>query len=148
MGSIMRWLLLLLAITGLCPFGQAFAATPAIGDTIRDLRFKDIRALPRSLADLGTKRAYVFVFTTTSCPLVRRSIPKLIDLDARYGPQDVQIVAVNVGVDDTIRDMAAQAIDLEAAFPFVKDADLSCATALGVTRTPGVAVLDADKKLI
>ena len=144
----MRWLLLLLGVAALCPFGQAFAATPAIGDTIRDLRFKDIRALPRSLADLGTKRAYVFVFTTTSCPLVRRSIPKLVELDARYGPQDVQIVAVNVGVEDTIRDMAAQAIDLEAAFPFVKDADLSCAKALGVTRTPGVAVLDADKKLI
>jgi thiol-disulfide isomerase/thioredoxin len=124
------------------------AAPPAIGETIGDLRFKDIRALPRSMTDLGRKRAYVFVFTTTSCPLVRRSIPKLTDLDARYASQDVQIVAVNVGADDTIRDMAGQAIELEAAFPFVKDSDRSCATALGVTRTPGVAVLDADRKLV
>lgn len=144
----MRFALLLLAATTLGPIGQVSAAAPKIGDTIGNLRFKDIRALPRSLADLGKKRAYVFVFTTTSCPLVRRSVPKLVELDTRYGSQNVQIVAVNVGANDTVRDMAAQAIDLDAAFPFVKDQDLACATALGVTRTPGVAVLDADLKLV
>lgn len=144
----MRIALFLLVATSLGPIGQASAAAPKIGDTIADLRFKDIRALPRSLADLGKKRAYVFVFTTTSCPLVRRSVPKLVELDTRYGSQEVQIVAVNVGADDTIRDMAAQAIDLDAVFPFVKDQDLTCATALGVTRTPGVAVLDSDLKLV
>ena len=139
--------LVLLAVACVMPFTNLQAAPPAIGDLIADLRFKDIRALPRSLNDLGAKKAYVFVFTTTSCPLVRRSIPKLIDLDTRYAPQDVQIVAVNVGAEDTIRDMAAQAIDLGAAFPFVKDSNLSCARSLGVTRTPEVAVLDANKKL-
>lgn len=128
--------------------GATFAAAPAIGDKIADLRFKDIRALPRSLADLGAKKAYVFVFTTTSCPLVRRSIPKLTELETRLASQDVQFVAVNVGADDTIRDMAAQAIELGAAFPFVKDTDLSCAAALGVTRTPGVAILNAEKTLV
>ncbi|MBS0204066.1 MAG: redoxin family protein [Planctomycetes bacterium] len=137
-----------LLVVGLIPISHCAASNPSIGDTVADLRFKDIRTLPRSLADLGPKRAYVFVFTTTSCPLVRRSIPKLIELDSRYGPQDVQIVAVNVGSDDTIRDMAAQAIELEAHFPFVKDVNLSCAKALGVTRTPEVAVLNADKKLV
>ena len=138
----------MILVIGLGCCAPAFAATPAIGDTVPDLSFKDIRALPRSLADLGARRAYVFVFATTSCPLVRRSIPKLIELHRQFGPQDVQIVAVNVGADDTIRDMAAQAIELNAAFPFVKDSGLSCAKALGVTRTPGVAVLNADKKLV
>lgn len=144
----MRGAMVLLAVTMLGQLALAQAQLPRIGDTVPELRFKDIRALPRTLSDFGKKRAYVFVFTTTSCPLVRRSIPKLIELDARYSPQDVQFVAVNVGADDTIRDMAAQAIDLDAAFAFVKDSDLSCAKALGVTRTPGVAVLDADRKLI
>lgn len=121
---------------------------PAIGTTVADLRFKDIRALPRSLAELGEHRATVFVFTTTQCPLVRRSLPKLVELDAKYGPRGVQFVAVNVGADDTIRDMAAQAIAFDAAFPFVKDPDLSCVTALGVARTPEVAVLDAERRLV
>lgn len=131
-------------------FNSAHGANhkPAIGDTIADLRFKDIRSLSRSLADLGTKRAYVFVFTTTQCPLVKRSIPKLIDLDTRFSPRDVQFLAVNVGPEDTIRDMASQALEFDAAFPFVKDADLSCVKTLGVERTPEVVVLNAEKKLV
>jgi thiol-disulfide isomerase/thioredoxin len=144
----MRGAMVLLAVAMFGQVAQAQAQPPKIGDIVPELRFKDIRALPRTLSDFGKKRAYVFVFTTTSCPLVRRSIPKLIELDARYAAQDVQFVAVNVGADDTIRDMAAQAIELDAAFAFVKDVDLSCAKALGVTRTPGVAMLDADRKLV
>ncbi|MDB5386655.1 MAG: thiol-disulfide isomerase-like thioredoxin [Planctomycetaceae bacterium] len=121
---------------------------PVIGTVIQDLRFKDIRGLQRSIADLGKKQAYVFVFTTTHCPLVQKTIPKLIELDARYASRNVQIVAVNVGADDSIRDMAAQAIELDAAFPFVKDYDLSCAKSLGVERTPEIVVLNADRKLV
>ena len=85
------WLVLLALMSTLTP---AFAdeRVPAIGDVIGELRFKDIRGLQRSLADLGRKRAYVFVFTTTQCPLVKRTMPKLIELDAKFGPQDVQIV--------------------------------------------------------
>jgi thiol-disulfide isomerase/thioredoxin len=129
-------------------FVYAAEVRTEIGAVIQDLRFKDIRGLQRSITDLGKKQAYVFVFTSTGCPLVRKTIPKLIDLDERFASRSVQIVAVNVGADDTIRDMAAQAIELDAAFPFVKDSDLSCVKALGIERTPEVAVLNADLKLV
>lgn len=144
----MRWALVFLTLVAIGGLAAANDQPPKIGDAIPELKFKDIRALSRTLSDFGPKRAYVLMFTTTSCPLVKRSIPKLIDLDTRYGSQDVQFIAVNVGANDTIRDMAAQAIDLDASFAFVKDVDLSCAKAVGVTRTPGVAVLNADKKLV
>ncbi len=127
---------------------QAGERAPAVGDKIAELKFKDIRSLERTLTDFGEKRAYVLVFTTTECPIVNKSLPKLIDLDQRFSPRDVQIVAVNVGPEDTIRGMAAQAIEYEAGFPFVKDMDLSCVKALGVERTPEVAVLNADKVLV
>lgn len=127
---------------------HAAESRPAIGDSIGELKFKDIRGLNRSLTELGKKQAYVLVFTSTQCPLVKRSMPKLIDIDTRFGSRNVQVVAVNVGVDDTIRDMAAQAIEFEASFPFVKDTDLSCVRALGIDRTPEVAVLNADRVLV
>ncbi|MFO0918428.1 MAG: redoxin family protein [Planctomycetaceae bacterium] len=127
---------------------QAAERAPAIGDKIGELKFKDIRSLERTLTDFGPKQAYVLVFTTTECPIVNKSIPKLIDLDQRFSPRDVQIVAVNVGPADTILSMAAQAVDYDAAFPFVKDMDLSCVKALGVERTPEVAVLNADRILV
>lgn len=141
-------LLLLVFLLQISTAAHAADGRCAIGDKVADLRFKDIRGLNRSLADLGQKRAYVFVFVTTQCPLVRRSMPKLAELDQQFRSQDVQFVAVNVGPDDTIRDTAAQALEFELAFPFVKDVDLSCARTLGVSRTPEVAVLNSERQLV
>src|SRR4051812_38250769 len=100
--------------------GQARAPerAPAIRTVISDLRCKDIRRLSRSIVDLGKKQAYGFAFTSTHCPLVKKTIPKLVEFDKRFGSQNVQFVAVNVGADDSILDVAAQAIEFEAAFPF------------------------------
>jgi hypothetical protein len=135
-----------------CLFAGSLVAAdetrPRIGDQIADLRFKDIRALPRSLADLGDKSAYVFVFTTTQCPIVQKILPRLVELDGQYSPRGVQFVAVNVGADDSIMEMAAQGIDCEAKFPLVKDADLSCVRGLGVERTPTLVILDGERRLV
>src|SRR5207248_6636577 len=59
----------------------------------------------------------------------------------------VQFVAVNVGADDSIKAMAAQAVEYDAEYPFVKDYDARCAAALGVKRTPEVVVLDSERKV-
>lgn len=130
---------------------ESFAdrVTPAkIGEKIDNLSFKDIRYLHRSLDDLPGKKAYVLAFTNTTCPIVLKYLPKLKRLDEQYRDQGVQFLAVNVGPDDTIQDMAQQAIEYDVAFHFVKDSDGSCAKRLGVKRTPEVVVLTADRKLV
>ncbi|HEX5102245.1 MAG TPA: redoxin family protein [Pirellulaceae bacterium] len=121
---------------------------PKIGETIAKLRFKDIRYLPRSLEDFGEKKAFVLVFTNTTCPLVQRYWPKLKRLDEQYRDQGVQFVSVNVGADDEIQEIAQQAIDFGIEFPLVKDVDGSCVKALGALRTPEVAVLDDKFRLV
>lgn len=128
----------------------AFAASAApvsFGSPIANVSFKDIRAVPRSLNDFGKPRAVVLVFTTTGCPLVQRYLPRLEELSRRHASNSVQFAAVNVGPDDTIADMALQALEHRVFFPFVKDTDGSCARALGVKRTPEVVVLDAQRRL-
>lgn len=139
--------ILLTAIT-LNSFAVAEAGKPTIGSVVGDLRFKDIRALDRSLAELGEHKATVLIFTTTTFPLVRRSLPKLIQLHKQYADRGVRFVAVNVGPDDTIREMAEQDLDSAAPFPFVKETDQSCVSALGARRTPEVAVLDQQWRLV
>lgn len=142
-----------LIATFLCVFqfpANSFGNEPAsavIGSSIPDLRFKDIRSLNRNLSEFGKPNAWVLVFTTTQCPLVRQTLPKLVELQGKYKDRKVEFVAINVGVDDTIREMAAQAIDFDVPFAFVKDIDHSCVRSLGVTRTPEVVVLDAEKRL-
>lgn len=124
-------------------------ASPAkIGATVGNLRFKDIRYLTRSLDDLKGKKAYVLVFTTTTCPIVQRYMPRIKKLDEEYRGKGIQFVALNVGGDDMVQDVAQHAIDFGMEFPFVKDIEGSCAKALGVKRVPEVAVLDAERKLV
>ncbi len=95
----------------------------AIGSKVADFTFKDIRYLPRSLADFGEKKAYVLAFTTLDCPVVQRYLPRLKALDEAYRDQGVQFVAVNVGPSDDIREVAYQALQADADFPFTKDFD-------------------------
>jgi hypothetical protein len=78
---------------------------------------------------------------------VQKYWPKLRRLDEEFRSQGVQFAAVNVGPSDEISDVAQQAIDFGLAIPFVKDTTGSCVKALGVSRTPEVVVLDADRKL-
>jgi thiol-disulfide isomerase/thioredoxin len=122
-------------------------ARPKIGDEVPRLSFKDIRYLPRSLAVFGQKKAYVLVFTSTTCPLVQKYWPKLKRLEAEYREQGVQFVSVNVGAEDEIADVAQQAIEFGIEFPVVKDSGGSCVKALGVKRTPEVVVLDGKQRL-
>lgn len=120
---------------------------PKIGGKVPDLTFKDTRYLPRSLDDFENKKAFVLAFTSTGCPLVGRYLPVLHRLEKDYRDKGVQFLAVNVGADDSITAMASQAVEHEMEFPFVKDFDAKCARALGVTRTPEVVVLDAERRL-
>ncbi len=119
-----------------------------IGSSIGKLQVTDIRYLPRTIDELGEAKARVLVFTTTSCPIVRRYMPRLVELDADYRERGVVLVAVDVGPEDTLLDVAAQALEHGAPFPFVKDADGSVAAALGIGRTPEVVILDGENRLV
>lgn len=140
-------LLCLILAVRVSPFVAASEKALHLGEKAPHLLFKDIRYLPRSLDDFGKKRAYVVVFTTTGCPLVERYLPVLQKLESDYRAKDVQFLAVNVGVDDAINAMAAQAVEHGVEFPFVKDTSGKWAPTLGVTRTPEVVVLDAERRL-
>ena len=103
--------------------------------------------MPRTLDDFGKKKAYVLIFTNTSCPVVQRYLPTLQALERDYRAKEVQFVAVNAAEEDTLIAMATQAVQHEIEFPFVKDFGGDCVRALGVKRTPEAVVLDADRKL-
>jgi hypothetical protein len=131
----------------------ATAAKVPIGDKLATCTFTDIRFLPRSLSDFVSdkdpvpKRAFVLVFTNTTCPIVQRFLPRLKALEAEFRPQGVQFVAVNVGPDESVLDIATQAVTHDMPFPFVKDIDGSCTAACGVDRTAAAVLVDADYKI-
>lgn len=131
--------------------GLLLADAPAtnvpLGSPVGLLRFKDIRFLERSLSDFPDRSAFVIMCANTTCPLVQRYLPVLKDLEQRYRDRGVQFLLLNVGTGDTIREMAAHALDNAIPFPAVKDVDFASVRALGVTRTPECVVLDANRML-
>ena len=151
-----RILLSIMFLSGLCddwllvsiPFSYGSERRDFIGNKMESLRFKDIRGVNRELSEFGEHKAYVFVFVTSDCPIVKKSLPILEELYREFQPKEVQFVCVNVGVNDTLRDMASQAIEFRAPWPFVKDYDAQAAESLGITRTPEVAVLDSEHRLV
>ncbi len=118
-----------------------------IGTRIANLSFKDIHYLTRTLDDFPKARVFVIAFTTTSCPVAQRYLPVLKGLDKEYRGKNVQFLSINEGPDDSIIDVASQAVQHDLEFPCVKDFDGKCASSLGVGRTAEVVVLDADRKI-
>src|SRR5260370_11002696 len=118
-----------------------------LGSQPEKFTLKDIHYLPRTLDDCGQAKVYVLAFTTVACPLVQRYLPRLQELSLHYREQGVRFIAVNVGPEDSLKEIAYQAIEHGAEFPFLKDFDGQCARALGATRTPQIVLLDAEKKI-
>ena len=138
---IVPWLLFASCTAPLCRGGVRH------GDAVEAFTFTDIRYSPRSLGDFGDRKAYVFYFTCSGCPLAQRYLPKVQELAAAYTPRSVQFVAVNCASDESVMDIAREALETRAGFPFVKDFSGASARALGATRTPEVVVLDAEQRL-
>lgn len=124
------------------------AAKVPIGTVVEDFSFKDIRYLSRNLSEFGDSEAYVVVFTTLDCPLVKRYMPRLAELEKEYRDRGVRFVAVNVGPGDSIVEIARQAVEAGAEFPFVKDFDGEVVAALGASRSPEAIVLDSQRRLV
>ncbi|MCA8924274.1 MAG: redoxin domain-containing protein [Planctomycetes bacterium] len=120
---------------------------PAVGDPIGAFTFTDIRYLPCTLSDLGEPRATALVFATRGCPIAKRALPKLKRLAAEYEARGVRFVLVDVTPDPDVNAMAAFALEHDLAFPVVKDSYGECVRALGVTRSPEVAVIDTQQTL-
>jgi hypothetical protein len=150
-------LLMAIAVAGgICPAQgerDLAVARPKIGDKLAAMSFKDIRFLPRSLSDLASPKdpvpakAFVLVFTNSTCPLVQKYLPRLNEMHSLYRERGVRFVSVNVGVNDSILDLATQAVKHDSPFPFVQDIDGSCRLACGVSRTPEAVVIDAEYRL-
>jgi hypothetical protein len=116
-----------------------------VGAKVGALTFKDIRYITRSLDEFGARKAFVIVATSNSCPIAKRYGPVLAAMEREYRGREVQFVALNVGANDSIVEMAAEAVEASVEFPVVKDVDAQCARALGLSRTPEAVVLDASR---
>lgn len=104
---------------------------------------RDLRGNQRQLADFKDARAFVLVFLGAECPLSNLYTPRLVELEKKYRGEKVKILGLYPNEPETIDRIAAHGDDYELPFLLLKDFGQQIADAVGVTRTPGVALLDA-----
>lgn len=119
----------------------------SIGDRVPAVTLKDIRYLPRSVSEIGVGGPVVLVFVTRECPLAKRYLPRVVEIEKEYRERGVRFALVNVGAEETILDAATPLAESGVPVPLLKDYDAALARALGVTRTPQCVVLDSQMRL-
>jgi len=83
-------------------------------------------------------RAIVLIFTSTGCPIVQKSAPKIKALRDQFGPKGVIFWLVNSNTEDDAKIIADEARDFQIDLPILLDREQSVARAFNATRTAEV----------
>lgn len=111
-------------------------------------RWGDTRMPHQLVSDAPSRQtsAIVCVTFSTKCPLARRMVPALNELQARYFDQGVQFIALFPNGVDNLREIAEYAAETNLGFPVFKDdPNTPWYRELGLKTTPQVIVLDVRK---
>ena len=123
------------------------AKAPPIGSKLAGFELIDYQGKQWNLEAFQSKKAIVFAFVGTQCPLAKLYSAKLVELEKQYRDQGIAFVVVDSNVQDSLAEMAAHARKFGFEFAFLKDPSQDLASRTGVTRTPEVCVIDAESKI-
>jgi peroxiredoxin len=104
---------------------------------------------PHGLAEYDSARIVVLVFTSNRCPVATAYQDRLKAIQEEYADERLQVVAVNVGrgAAESLPKMKERAAAAGFNFPYLLDAERHVARAYGVTATPQVFLLDAQRNV-
>lgn len=115
---------------------------------IPDVGFTDLGGRTRKLSDLKSHKAVVIAVTSTSCPLSRKFLPTLAQLEKDWQDRGVAFVFVNPISTDKRTDMAEAIQANGISGSYVADETGALARAAGATSTTDVVVLDAARTVV
>jgi thiol-disulfide isomerase/thioredoxin/mono/diheme cytochrome c family protein len=118
-----------------------------VGRLIGDFSFAALDGTTHKLSEFQQRKAVVFAFTNTSCPLCRKFAPTLARLERLYAERNVAFVYVNPTSSEPLADLT-QAITTQGfSGPYVRDNEGAVARALRATHSTDVFVLDSRRTL-
>ena len=105
-----------------------------------------------SLSDYKDKEALAVIFSCNHCPYVKAWEDRMVQIQADYASQGVQLIAINANdvskvPDDSFPNMKARATEKGFNFPYLFDESQAVARAYGAERTPEVFVFDKQGQL-
>ena len=136
----------ILTITLLCTLATSIGGALEIGQPVGELNFKDIRYIPRSLADFGPREAFVIGFSQLAGKEHGPLAESLATLQGEVSKQSVEVALMNVGVSDTTLSIAHDGILRDLPFTLLRDLGESAA-GLGAKTMGTVVILDENHTL-
>lgn len=119
-----------------------------LGATGPDAAVQDLEGRPIQLKSLFIAgRPTVLEFWATWCGECEALQPQFDQLQARYGTR-VRVIAVAVGVSQTLRRVNQHLEDHNPGYPFVWDANGAAVRAYDVPTTSTVVILDRQGKVV
>ena len=105
-----------------------------------------------AMADYADKAAVVVIFSCNHCPYVRAWEDRMVQIQADYAGQGVQLIAINANdaikyPADSFPQMKERAQAKGFNFPYLYDETQEVARAYGAQRTPEVFLFDNNRAL-
>ena len=124
----------------------------ALTDTAPSFQLQGVDGAEHSLESYAAAPVLVLIQSCNHCPYVQAWEGRLKAIQADYGDQGVQLVALNSNdavryPEDSFEEMRRRAERQGFNFDYLWDEDQSIGRALGAERTPEVFVFDRERKL-
>lgn len=122
-----------------------------IGDVATDFSLKNIDGEMVSLSDYNDAKGFLVIFTCNMCPYAKAYENRIIELDAKYKPLDVPVIAINPNnpakqPGDGFEEMKTRAEEKGFTFPYLLDEGQQIFPQYGATRTPHVYLLEKTEE--
>jgi len=133
LGSAIAWrtgVVLALALMAIC---SGLAAERS--GKVENFSLPDQQGAVHELHGEGRANAVVLVFTSTGCPIVQKSIPKIKALRDEFGGKGIMFWLMDSNAQDDKESIAEEARDFKIDLPILIDHSQVVARSMGVKRT-------------
>ena len=93
-------------------------------------------------AEMKGKSALFLVFWATWCPVCKTEIPKIKDIHAKYATKGMPMIAIDVGVNDSLKKVEKYLEANQITYPVIFDEGSTITKLYGVRGTPTVVIVD------
>lgn len=119
---------------------QAQKATPLVPVPLSS--WSDLDGEKFNLRTITAKKATVFFFGSTECPISNIYTPRLIELAKSFEARGVQFFFVDANKEDSPEELRKYVMQRHINFPTIMDERFTLANALHATHTPQAILLD------
>lgn len=136
----------LIAAMSLTPvYASDYPPAPVL--TTQEFTLPDLAGKPHSLAEYRDKGPVMLVFFATWCATCLNEIPTLKRIYREYGEKGLQMVAVNVGLMDSLEKAQSYALKHTLPYPVLYDQDAAIAKIYGVKSFPRILLIHPNGRL-